>query len=347
MTLTCTTRPFYRTFAPAALALSFILVSACGNTANPERAEPGSSGNGPSQAAASPQAAAYPLTVSTDGKEITIPSKPVRIAALSLDAAEAALELVGAERVSVITKSAADPALAFQSEKAAQVSNQVSSATSLDPERILSYNTDLLLMTKGHDKEKEAEPVLRQAGIPLIALDTWSTFENMWNSYLLLGQAVGEENKAKEIVQQMKDSLESTGKAIAGVQTKPSALVLSPLGPGTGPYLLGSSNISFEIVEKARARHAAKEMGVTRSTKASMEQIMKADPDYIILLQWKAGDSLDVEAITKAAGWSSLKAVQTGNVKTMTVKQMLYPNRYNVDTVAELAEWFHPGQFGK
>ncbi|MDF2660310.1 MAG: transporter substrate-binding protein [Paenibacillus sp.] len=347
MTSTCTTRPFYRTFAPAALALSLILVSACGNTANPERAESASSGSGPSQAAASPQAASYPLTVSADGKTITIPSKPVRIAALSLDAAEAALELAGAERVSVITKSAADPALAFQSDKAAKVSNQVSSATSLDPERILSYNTDLLLMTKGHDKEKDAEPVLRQAGIPLIALDTWSTFENMWNSYLVLGKAVGEENKAREIVQQMKESLESTGKAIAGVQTKPSALVLSPLGPGTGPYLLGSSNISFEIVEKAGARHAAKDMGVTRSTKASMEQIMKADPDYIILLQWKAGDSSDVEAMTKAAGWSSLKAVQTGNVKTMTVKQMLYPNRYNVDTVRELAEWFHPGPFGK
>ncbi|WP_379209360.1 hypothetical protein [Paenibacillus sp. GCM10012303] len=54
------------------------------------------------------------------------------------------------------------------------------------------------------------------------------------------------------------------------------------------------------------------------------------------------------ETITGGQTWklSTLQS-STGNVKTMTVKRMPYPNRYNIDTVAELAEWFHPGQFGK
>ncbi|GAA3402268.1 ABC transporter substrate-binding protein [Paenibacillus hodogayensis] len=336
-----------RAIAPCSAALSLLLLAACGSGVaggTESRFDPVTAAVPSAGATTAKAEPVYPLTVVADGREVTIPAKPMRIAALSLDAAEAVLELTGPERVSVIAKSAADPALAFQADKAARIRNQVTSATSLDPEQILSYNTDLLVLTKGHDKEKEADAVLRQAGIPMMSLDVWSTFDKMWSNFAALGKAVGEEEKAGAIVDDMKSALARTEKAVAG-EPKPSVLVISPVGPGTGPYLIGSTNISSDIVEKAGGASMAVPMGVSRSVKASMEQIVKADPEYIVLLQWKEGDNTDVEAVTQLAGWSALQAVRQDRVKIWPVKRMLYPNRHNAETVEQLAKWLHPGKF--
>lgn len=117
--------------------------------------------------------------------DITIPKKPERIAAISLDVAEVALELVDPERMAVVPKSIGDSSLAFRTKEAEKVKNKIAGATSLDPEQVLSYNTDLLLMTKLHDKEKEANNILQQSGIPIITLETWSTVEAVMNNIVM------------------------------------------------------------------------------------------------------------------------------------------------------------------
>ncbi len=175
----------------------------------------------------------------------------------------------------------------------------------------------------------------------MLSLDVWNTFDKIEANYLLLGQALGASPQAEDIVREMRAKLDNTRQATLG-RTQPTVLVLSPVGPGTGPYWIGASNISFDIVRQAGAVNVAEAWGVTRSVKASMEQVLKADPDFLVLLQWKQGDNADLDEITSSPGWSSLRAVKDHKVKIMTVKQMLYPNRYNADAVEELAQWFHP-----
>lgn len=273
-----------------------------------------------------------------------IENKPQRIAAISLDAAEVALELVDPERMAVVPKSMGDPALAYRINEAEKVANRITGATSLDPEQVLSYQADLLIMTKLHDKEKEANEILQQSGIPIITLETWSTIDAVMNNIITIGQALGEEAKAGEIVAEMKTKLEQITAAIDGA-AKPSVLVVSPLGPGTGPYLIGSSNISYDIVRLAGATNAADSLGLTRTTKATIEQIIKADPDYILLIQWQEGKTDELTEITETPGWSTLQAVKNNNVKHVLAKQLLNPNRYNADNLEEIARWLHPDRF--
>lgn len=337
------------------IAIAFI-ASGCANEA------PALKGSEPASAAAvqnSPESAAadipeypasmseearYPVTLHIGGTDVVIPDRPSRIAALSLDAAEAVLELSDPARVAVVTRSAADPSLAFNADKITGDIAQIAGATSLDPEKIMSYNSDLLIMTKGHEQEKEAAEMLGQAGIPLISLEVWNTFAKMEQNYAILGQALAGEQAAGRIIREVNQKLETARQAVAD-RPRPSVLVISPVGPGTGPFLIGSSNISDDIVRQAGGNPLAESLSLGRSTKASMEAILKADPDHIILLQWKPGDDSDLRELTEASGWSSLAAVQNGQVHTMTVRQMLYPNRYNADTVLELARLFHPDAF--
>ncbi|MED1785798.1 ABC transporter substrate-binding protein [Brevibacillus fortis] len=286
----------------------------------------------------------YPLTVSVDGKEVTIPKKPERIAALSLDAAEVVLELVEPDRMTVVPKSINNSSLAYRTEEGSKVKNKIAGATSLDPEQILSYEADLLIMTKLHDKEKEANTLLQQSGIPIITLESWSTLDVIMSNILMIGKATGEASQAEEIVVDMKERAEKVKKAIDGTN-KPSVLVISPLGPGTGPYLMGASNISYDLVRLAGAKHAADSLGLNRTTKATIEQIIKADPEYILLVEWQEGKADDMNDIMQAPGWSTLQAVKNDQVKRMPAKKLLNPNRYSIDTLEEIAQWLHPDRF--
>lgn len=286
----------------------------------------------------------YPKTLTVNEEEITIKQKPERIAVLSLDAAEAVLELNDADNVVAVPKSSTDESLSYKASAAAKVPHQMASATSLDPEQVLSFDTDLIIMTKLHHAEQDADQILQQAGIPLISLQTWNTFEHIYNNFELIGEAIGEQKRAEQIISDMKQKIEAVQKATKDT-SKPSVLVISPLGPGTGPYFIGSSNIAYDIVRLAGGNNSADDLGLTRVTKASMEQIIKADPDYILLVQWKEGDDADIKEITSAPGWETLNAVKNGNTKTMTVKEIFYPNRYNADSVEHIAQWLHPEQF--
>ncbi|GAE05177.1 periplasmic binding protein [Paenibacillus sp. JCM 10914] len=286
----------------------------------------------------------YPLNLNVNGTSITIPARPERIAALSLDAAEVVLELTNPERVVVVPKSIENHSLAFRTEEGQQVQHKIAGATSLDPEQILSYEADLLIMTKLHDKEKEATEILEQSGVPIITLESWSTLDAIMNNILTIGTAIGEEEKATSIVEDMKDRLSKINSTLHGVD-KPNVLVVSPLGPGTGPYLLGSSNISYDLVRRAGAEHAADNLGLTRATKATIEQVIKADPDNILLIEWQEGITDDIDEIVQTPGWSTLQAVQNERVLHMPARKLLNPNRYTIDTLEELARWLHPGQF--
>ncbi|XID90441.1 ABC transporter substrate-binding protein [Paenibacillaceae bacterium WGS1546] len=315
--------------------------------------EPSLSGKEQMPSAVSPGSAAspipsaspsYPLTVQVNGTDIAIPAKPERIAALSLDAAEVVLELTDAERVAVVPRSIENPSLAFRTEEGSRIANKIAGATSLDPEQVLSYNADLLIMTKLHDKEKEATDLLEQSGIPIISLESWSTMEALMNNITTIGAAIGEEKQATAIVADMKDRQDKVVSAVANAE-KPNVLVVSPLGPGTGPYLLGSSNISYNLVRLAGAEHAADGLGLTRTTKATIEQIIKADPDYILLVEWEEGKIDDMDEVTQTPGWSTLQAIQNDRVLRMPARKLLNPTRYSIDTLEEIAHWLHPKRF--
>lgn len=317
-----------------AVCFSFVLISACGSSKI--EIDPTSK--------PVVQQNSFPKTITVQGEEVRIEKQPQRIAALSLDAAEAVLDISGAKHLAVIPKSSTDPALAFQAEEASKVEHKIASAASLDPEQVLAFQSDLIIMTKVHNAEQDADQLLKKAGIPILSLSAWNNFEHIWTNYAWIGEAIGEEDSAKQIIDEMKAKVDEVQQKLEGV-AKPSVLVISPLGPGTGPYFIGSSNISYEIVKLAGANHSADELGITRVTKASIEQIIKTDPDYILLIQWKEGDAADLDEITNTPGWQTLKAVKGNNVKIMTVKQLFYPNRYNTDSLQELARWLHPDRF--
>lgn len=283
----------------------------------------------------------FPVTVEVDGEKVTIEEKPEKMIPLSLDVAEIVLELTDPSRVVAITKGIDDPYLSTKSEEAKDIPNRIGSAVHIDPEEILSYDTDLLLLTKMHGQEEEADHILSQVDVPMISFTTIGTVDELFNHYMIIGKAIGEQKKAEEIVGKMKSEIESIQEHIPDTVDAPSVLVLSEVGPGTGPFMMGPGNISYDLIRLAKATPAVDAIGLKHSAKASIEQILKMDPDYIFLLDFTGKGEKAHRELIESPGWNQLQAVKKNRLKILEAKYLMNPNRENIEGLSIMAKWIY------
>lgn len=344
-------------------ALTLALLAACApltreapadsTGAGPGSADSPAAGNGP--AAASPQPAAraqrqadFPRTIELSGdKAVTIAAKPQRIVAISLDTAEAALELAGPSRIAAITRSIGNRSLAFQAEEGEAVGSKLGSATAVDPETILAMEPDLILLTTQHGSEADADRLLAQAGVPLVSFEPWNSLERIRRHFLLIGRLLGEEARAEERIAEMTAKIADVQSRIATVPAKPSLLVISPVGTNTGPYVLGPDSLASDIVRKAGAVPAVESMGLRQTAKADLEQVLKEDPDYILLADWDGSGQKAYDEWMNDPGWQTLKAVRHNRVKIIPAKYVMTASVQAAEGIERIARWLHPASFGE
>lgn len=283
----------------------------------------------------------FPVTIESADNSVEIKEKPENILPLSLDATEIVLELVDPSRVVAVSESVEDPLLSTHVNKTEDIPKRVSSAVNIDPEEILSFNTDLLLLTKMHGQEEDANEVLSNVDIPIVTFETMGTVDAFLQNVEMIGKAVGETKKANELINEMNSNIEEIQAKIPEDAEAPSVLVLSEVGPGTGPFMMGPGNISYDLIQKAGATPAVDEIGLESSTPASIEQVLKMEPDYVFLLDFVGkGDDVFTELIENP-GWDSLPAVQDGNVQVLDVKYLMNPNVEVVEGLDIMVDWIY------
>lgn len=283
----------------------------------------------------------FPVTVESDDQVVEIEEKPERILPLSLDVAEIVLELVETDKVVAIPQAVENPILSTHPEKADEIDNRVSSAVNIDPEEIISINTDLLLLTKGHGQEEDTANILNQMDLPILTFNTMRTVEIFQENMEMIGKAVGETEKATEVINQMTADIEAIQAKIPTDAAAPSVLILSEVGPGTGPYMMGPGNISYDLIQLAGATAAVDEIELQGSTPASIEQVMNMDPDYIFLLDF-VGNGEEAHAdLIENPGWSSLQAVKDDRVRVLDVKYLMNPNVKVVEGLEIMVDWIY------
>ncbi|MEI3600203.1 MULTISPECIES: ABC transporter substrate-binding protein [unclassified Oceanobacillus] len=283
----------------------------------------------------------FPVTIEHDGEEITINEKPENILPLSLDVTEILLELVDPSRVVAISSSVEDEHLSTNTEKAEEIPNRVSTAAYIDPEEVLAYETDLLLLTKMHGQEEDASSILSEIDLPIITFETMGTLAQFMENIEVIGQAVGETEKAAELIEQMENDLAAIQSKIPEDQDAPSVLVLSEVGAGTGPFMMGPGNISYDLIQLAGATPAVDKIGLEGSTPASIEQVMKMDPDYIFLLDFFGNGEEDFTELSENPGWSSLQAIENDRVKLLDVKYLMNPNVEVIEGLEIMVDWIY------
>ena len=225
----------------------------------------------------------YPKTL-TDGRgvEVTIQEKPTKIVSTTLAIDEYLLPLVEADRVTAVTKLATDPGISNVVDLADAVETKIESITS---ELVLSLKPDLVLIPSYLDPE-----VLKQieaAGITTYQLKDDTSFAGILEGLEEVGMIVGEEEKASEIIDDVKKRMESLEEKAEAQSDKKRVVYWTQQNTSV------TENTSIgEMITLAGGINAITEAGITGDEypdypNLSKEKLVELDPDVIITSDWQ------------------------------------------------------------
>lgn len=229
--------------------------------------------------------AAFPVTIDVPGADdpLVVESEPERIVALSPDAAIALHELGVTDRLVAVPEAALNPTLNGHADEMADVPNAVSGETSPEPEQVLAWDPDLIVVTARHTGEQDAARQLGTTGVPVLTLaNGWSSSDAIVENLDLIGQATGRDEAAAELGEEIRDGIADVRAHGEETEGEPTVAVLSNQA---GPVFLNAgASLTTELLGSAGAVSAAESIGVTKTMPIQPEQLVAADPDAIMLV---------------------------------------------------------------
>src|SRR5499426_362542 len=151
-----------------------------------------------------------------------------------------------------------------------------------------------------------ADNVQEQTKIPYVLID--GRFEATPAALRLLGDILGLKARGEQLAKYVEDTfseIDAELKAIPSEQRPRVYLARGPDGLETG--VVGS--INTEIIERAGGRNVAQAAGQSGLVRASMEQVIVADPE--IILTW---DRNFFDRVGKDPLWAGVRAVRESRV---------------------------------
>jgi len=287
---------------------------------------------------------AFPVEIDEPGAEgtVVIEEEPARIAVLSPDAAIALHELGATDRVIAIPEAATSATLNPYSEQMAGVEHVVGGHTSPEPEQVLAWDPDLVVITARHTGEQDASERLSAAGVPVLTLTNgWSSSEAVAENVEILGRATGMNDAAEELADEIIGGVADVRERAEGVGEMPTVAILS--NQAQAPFINAGSSLVVEIVANGGGASAAEELGIDNTMPVQPEQLVAMDPDYIMLVDvtGKGEDSFD--SLLDHPALAALSAVQDDRVALFPGREMYgLAGREVVSASEAVLGWLHP-----
>ncbi len=194
-------------------------------------------------------------------------------------------------------------------------------STNADLEKVIEKNPDKVFTS---DRlQKEFREKLSDAGIETVHVEP-ETLEEVYRSIKRIGEEVNQEERAEEIVEDMKDRISQVdlqGKKIYCEEWSDPPMV--------------SGNWIPDLIREANGRYMEVE---GRSRETDEEEIKDFKPDIIILNICGAGVKADKTEITGRESWENLEAVEKGNVFVLNDSLLNRPGPRLVEGVRRLEE---------
>lgn len=186
---------------------------------------------------------------------------------------------------------------------------------SSNEEEILAAKPDLIISMGDVDERwiGEADEAQERLGIPFLMVD--SSLDNLDETYKFLGDLLGEEERAKELADYCKETIDNS-KKLAGEIAKEDRVSVYYADGDEGTVTNVAGSIHAEAIDLIGAKNAA-EVEVEKSSggvDVSMEQILSWNPDKIIASKGRDGEKGTYDLVVADDKWSTIDAVKNGEV---------------------------------
>jgi|SRR5215470_10313806 len=236
---------------------------------------------------------------------------PSRVVCLTAETAEIACLVGAADRVVGVPGTARRPEALLDKPKVGGFTTfRVDKILALEPELVLAFS----------DLQADITRELVAAGVSVLCTNQRS-IDDILQTILLIGGALGRESQARDVVQDMRDEIRQIREYSSVWPDRPRVYFEEWMDP-----LIAGIRWVSETIELAGGRDVFAELRDQRSAKGRVvdpAEIVRRDPE-IILASW-CGKPVDRDAIAARAGWQEVTAVRRGQIHELDGADVLSP----------------------
>jgi iron complex transport system substrate-binding protein len=273
-------------------------------------------------------APAFPVTLTDDeGTAVTITAEPKKIVSLTPATTETLFAIGAGVRVVGKVQDVAN----FPPE--AKDIPEVATFAGVDLEKIVALAPDLVVSGGAGLTQGDAVTKLRAAGIPVLVTYPTTVAASI-AGIRLLGQAVGLAEAATTLANSIQTRIDTLKALAATAATKPR--VFYEIDTTGGIFTPPVDSIYGELFTLANAQ----QIGGNASYQISLEQLVAADPQVILLGDAAYGATAD--AVKQREGWGGMAAVKDGAIYPVDDIVITRPGPRIADGLATLIRVIHP-----
>jgi iron complex transport system substrate-binding protein len=259
-------------------------------------------------------------------------SSPRRILSHTLATDEILLELVPADRIVGVTALVDDPEI---SNVAGCYPASVPRLNEASAERIIGLAPDLVCVAPHNSID--FVNLLKQSGLPVYYNEAVNTIDEVETGIEKLGERVGEPEKGHQLAARVRARRNQIAERLQGLRERPRVLFWS------AGFTAGPGSTIDDLIREAGGRNVAAELGLGPSAEISPEQMVAADPDYLLLCRW-AGDDRP-NRVDNHPVLRNLRAVRMNRVLSVEGRYVTSISQYVADGLERLAQLLHPECF--
>lgn len=220
-------------------------------------------------------------------------------------------------------------------EEAAEVPS-VQSGSETNIEQIIALEPQVVLMSK-MDQTQEQVDALEKAGIA-VCMDDETDIDGVYESIRVIGEVIGHEEKAEEVIKGMQDTFAELQEKVKGKEGGTVYYEISPLEYGL--WTTGSDTFMNEIGEMLGLENIFAD--VSGWAEISEEQVLERNPDHIVTVTMYYGEGpTPEEEIAGRAGWQEVTAVKNGKICNANSDQISRPGPRLADAAEMLYEFVY------
>lgn len=309
--------------APIAVAL---LLAACGEDTVKEKdvaSEPVEQQAG--------EEVAGPYTVVDDrGTEVTFDAVPETIVSLQPSNTEILFSLGVGDKIVGATDFDLYPAEAQEIER-------VSDTTTLNAERIVELNPDVVVAYKIGEKAQIDQ--LEAAGIKVFVIESATSFDDVYSDIVQLSEVMGIEETGEKVVADVQAQIASVEEKVATVETKKK--VYYEISPSPDIWTSGGGTFQQEILTAAGVDNVFAEQ--TGWLSVTDEDVIALNPEAIITTANYLDDA--VGELLSRSGWDTVQAVINKEVYLVDGEVLTRPATRIGEAVELVAKTVYPDLF--
>ena len=280
----------------------------------------------------------WPREVETSEGKITLEGPPQRILTYSLGHDEMALALAPPERIAALGKFTGNPSYSNVAELAGQFPVYEKGA-----ENVLAQSPDIFIVSRS--TKADIVELVKEAGVPVARPDLEDAAEGNISQILLLGYMLGAEERALELVEEIRQRLEAVAGRVPppGDASRPSVISITRWSDSIS--ISGGGTTGSAIIESAGGVNAAARDGIDGFQKISVESILAMNPDFILIPQDGEGAAKLRDDLMNDPVLATVPSVVNGQIHIVHPPNYIVLSHWTVRGVERTAQILFPDRF--